>query len=84
MKQFAYGLIVFAALAGPARATSCAEGMEVIERISGTLDLSKSERSKVTALIAKAKLEDRQGHERNCKIAAASAIRFLLVKAVID
>ena len=84
MKQFAYGLIVFAALAGPARASACAEGVEIVEQVSNNLDLSGSERAKVKALIAKARLEDQQGHERNCKIAAANAIRFLLVKTAID
>jgi hypothetical protein len=84
MKQFVCGLIVFAALAGPARAASCAEGVQIVEQITGTLDLSESERSKIRALIAKAKTEDQQGHERACKIIMAGAIRFFLVRTVID
>jgi hypothetical protein len=84
MKPFVYGLAVLAVLASPARAGSCAEGVQIIEQISNTLDLSEAERSKVRASIAKAKTEDREGRERNCKIAAAGAIRFFLVRTLVD
>ncbi len=84
MKRFAYGLIAIAALASPAGAASCAEGVQAIEEMSNALDLSEAELSKVKALIAKAKTEDQQGRERNCKLIAAGAIRFLLVKTLID
>ncbi len=84
IKPFVCGLAILAVLASPARAGSCAEGVQIIEQISNTLDLSEPERSKVRALIAKAKTEDREGRERNCKIAAASAIRFFLVRTLVD
>ena len=84
MKQFVCGLIVFAALAGPARAASCAEGVQIVEQMTGALDLSEAEWSKVKALIAKAKTEDQQGRERFCKIIMADVIRFFLVRTVID
>ncbi len=84
MKQFVCGLIVFAALASPARAASCAEGVQIVEQMTGTLDLSEAERSRIKALVAKAKTEDREGRERSCKIILAGAIRFFLVRTVID
>jgi hypothetical protein len=84
MKQFVCGLIVLAALAGPARAASCAEGVQIVEQMTGTLDLTEAERSKMRALIARAKTEDQQGRERSCKIILAGAIRFFLVRTVID
>ena len=84
MKRFVYGLTILAALASPARAVSCGEGVPIIEEMSATLDLSEAERSKVKALIEKAKAENQQGRERDCKFAAAEAIRFLLVKTLID
>jgi hypothetical protein len=84
MKPFVYGLAALAAFASPVRAASCAEGVQVIEQISNALGLSGAELSKVRASIAKAKAEDRQGRERNCKIAAAGAIRFLLVRTLVD
>ena len=84
MKQFACGLIVIAALAGPARAASCTEGVQIVEQMTDALDLSDAERTRVKALIAKAKTEDQQGRERACKIVVAGAIRFFLIKTVID
>lgn len=84
MKHLLYGLTVLAALAGPSHAASCAEGVQIVEQMSNALDLSEAERSKVKALIAKAKTEDRQGREHNCKLAAASVIRFFLVRTMVD
>ncbi len=84
MKRFFSGLIVLAALASPARAATCAEGFQVIEEMSQALDLPEAERSNVQALITKAKIEDRQGHQRNCKLILAGAIRFFLIKTVLD
>ena len=84
MKQFTYAAMAFAAFAGPAHAATCAEGLQVIEQMSRTLDLSEAEQLTVQALVAKAKIEDRQGRERNCKINLADAIRFFLIKTVLD
>jgi len=84
MKKLACGLIVFVALASPARAVTCADGMKVIEQMSKVLDLSDIERSNIEALITKAKIEDEAGHQRNCKIILSDAIRFFLIKTVID
>ena len=84
MKKLICGLIVFAAVASPARAVTCAEGRDVIEQMSKVLNLSDLERSSIEALIAKAKIEEEQGHQRNCKIILADAIRFFLIKTVID
>jgi len=84
MKQLVCGLIVFTALAGPARAVTCAEGRRVIDQMSKILDLSEMERSNIDALITKAKIEEEQGRQRNCKIILADAIRFFLIKTVID
>ncbi|MGO9545020.1 MAG: hypothetical protein ACLPPF_09515 [Rhodomicrobium sp.] len=84
MKQIVCAFAIFAALASPARAVSCAEGMQVIDQMSKILDLSDLERSNIQALITKAKIEDEQGRQRNCKIILADAIRFFLIKTVID
>ena len=84
MKQLVYGLIVFTALASPARAVTCAEGMQVVGQLSQALDLSALERSNIEALITKAKIEEEQGRQRNCKIVLADAIRFFLIKSVLD
>ncbi len=84
MKQLFCGLIVFVALASPASAATCAEGVQVIEQMSKALDLPEAERSNIQALIAKAMIEDQQGHQRNCKIILAGAIRFFLMKTVLD
>ena len=84
MKNFIYGLVLFAAFGSPARAATCAEGMQIVEQISKSLDLSQAERLNIEALITKAKTEDRQGRERNCKVILAGAIRFFLVKTVLE
>jgi hypothetical protein len=84
MKKLLCGFIVFVALANPARAVTCAEGILVIDQMSKTLDLSDLERSNIEALLTKAKIEEEQLHERKCKIILADAIRFFLIKSVID
>ncbi len=84
IKQFAFGVAVLAFLASPVRAASCAEGAGIVEQMAGTLDLSEAERSKVKASIAKARTEDSQGRERACKTTLAGAIRFFLIRTVID
>jgi len=84
MKQFVSGFILLAAWAGPAAAASCAEGFPIIEEMSKTLDLSEAERVNVQALVAKARIEERQGHQKNCKIILSGAIRFFLIKTVLD
>ncbi len=84
MKQIITVLFLLAAWAGPASAASCAEGFPIIEEMSKTLDLSVAERANVHALVAKAKIEERQGHQKNCKITLSGAIRFFLIKTVLD
>jgi len=68
----------------PAHAASCHEGMQAIEQMSKILDLSQLEQSNIDALIVKAKIENEQGRQRNCKIILADAIRFFLIKTVLD
>jgi hypothetical protein len=84
MKRFVCGLIIVVALASPARAVTCREGMKVIDDMSRILELSELERSSIDALITKAKIEEEQGRQRNCKIILADAIRFFLIKTVLD
>ncbi len=84
MKQLLLGLIFLAALGAPARAVTCAEGMQVIGQMSKILELSDLEQSNIEALITKAKIEEEQGRQRNCKIILADAIRFFLIKTVLD
>lgn len=84
MKPFIIGLAVSAVFASPAAAATCAEGVQIVERISNTLDLSEAERANIQALITKAQIEERQGRRRNCKITLAGAIRFFLIKTVLD
>ena len=84
MKQLLCGLVFAAAFAGQAHAVTCAEGMQVIDQMSKILELSDIEQSNIEALITKAKLEDEQGRQRNCKIILADAIRFFLIKTVLD
>jgi hypothetical protein len=84
MKQFVCAFVIAAVLAMPARAVTCAEGMQVIDQMSKILELSELERSSIDALITKAKIEEEQGRQRNCKIILADAIRFFLIKTVLD
>jgi hypothetical protein len=84
MKQFVCAFVIVAALATPARAVTCAEGMQVIDQMAKILELSELERSSIDALITKAKIEEEQGRQRNCKIILADAIRFFLIKTVLD
>ena len=58
--------------------------MQVIDQMSRILELSDLERSNIDALITKARIEDEQGRARNCKIILADAIRFFLIKTVLD
>ncbi len=76
--------ILFALGQTPARAATCQEGMQVIEQMSKILELTDLELSNIEALITKAKLESEQGRERNCKIILADAIRFFLIKTVLE
>ncbi|MBI4725106.1 MAG: hypothetical protein HY765_09040, partial [Rhodomicrobium sp.] len=48
------------------------------------LDLSEFERSNIDALIVKARIEDEQGRQRNCKIILADAIRFFLMRTALN
>jgi hypothetical protein len=84
MKQVLCAFMLLAALAAPARAVTCAEGMRVIDEMAKILDLSPSEQANIEALITKAKIEEEQGRQRNCKIILADAIRYFLIKTVID
>jgi hypothetical protein len=84
MKQVLSALILFVALATPARAVTCAEGVLVIDEMARILDLSKNEQANIDALITKAKIEDEQGRQRNCKIILADAIRYFLIKTVLE
>lgn len=84
MKRIMAGLFLFAASAGPAGAATCAEGFPIIEEMSKTLDLSEAERANVRAIVAKARIEERQGHQKNCKLILSGAIRFFLIKTVLD
>jgi hypothetical protein len=84
MKQFVCAFVIVAAFAIPARAVTCAEGMKVIDQMSRILELSELERSSIDALITKARIEEEQGRQRNCKIILADAIRFFLIKTVLD
>jgi hypothetical protein len=84
MKQLLPIIVIFVALASPARAVTCAEGMRVIDQMSKILELSETEQSNIEALITKAKIEEEQGRQRNCKIILADAIRFFLIKTVLD
>jgi hypothetical protein len=84
MKQLLFGAVFLAAFELPARAVTCAEGMQVIDQMSRILELSELEQSNIEALITKAKLEEEQGRQRNCKIILADAIRFFLIKTVLD
>jgi hypothetical protein len=84
MNKLLCGFIVFVATLSPVHAVTCADGMKVIEQMSNVLDLSELEKSNIEALITKAKIEDEQGRQRNCKIILADAIRFFLIKTVID
>jgi hypothetical protein len=84
MKQVLCALLLFAALATPARAVTCAEGVLVIDEMARILDLSKNEQANIDALITKAKIEDEQGRQRNCKIILADAIRYFLIKTVLE
>ncbi len=77
-------LILFIAAVSPAQAVTCAEGMQVIEQMSRVLELSAVEKANIEALIAKAKIEEQQGRQRNCKIVLSDAIRFFLIKTVLD
>ncbi len=84
MKQVFCVFMLLAALASPARAVTCAEGMQVIDEMARILELSQSEQANIEALITKAKIEEEQGRQRNCKIILADAIRYFLIKTVID
>jgi hypothetical protein len=84
MKQVLYAFMFLAALSLPASAVTCAEGMRVIDEMAKILELSQSEQANIEALISKAKIEDEQGRQRNCKIILADAIRYFLIKTVID
>lgn len=68
----------------PARAATCTEGMQVIEQMSKILELTDLELANIQALITKAKIELEKGHERTCKIILADAIRFFLIKTVLE
>jgi hypothetical protein len=84
MKQVLYAFMLLAALAAPASAATCAEGMQVIDEMAKIMELSQSEQANIEALITKAKFEEQQGRQRNCKIILADAIRYFLIKTVID
>jgi hypothetical protein len=84
MKHLVYAFVIAAALATPARAVTCAEGMKVIDQMARILELTDLERSSIDALITKAKIEEEQGRQRNCKIILADAIRFFLIKTVLE
>jgi hypothetical protein len=84
MKRIIAGSFLLAASACPAWAASCAEGFPIVEEMSKTLDLSEAEKANVHALVAKARIEERLGHQKNCKLILSGAIRFFLIKTVLD
>ncbi len=84
MKRIACIALAISLATVPAHAATCGEGMTVIEQMAKILELSQLEQSNIEALVTKAKLEGEQGKERNCKIILADAIRFFLIKTVLD
>jgi hypothetical protein len=84
MKKLCLGLILLAFGGSSAGAVTCSEGMQVIGQMSKILELSAVEQSNIQALITKAKIEEEQGRQRNCKIILSDAIRFFLIKTVLD
>ena len=84
MRQLLCLPILIALVQTPAHAATCEEGRQVIEQMSKMLGLSEFEESNIEALITKARLEQEQGHERSCKIILADAIRFFLIKTVME
>jgi hypothetical protein len=71
-------------LAQPAAAVTCNDGLSAVADMSRIMDLNMAEKANVDALIVKAKLEAEQGRQRNCKLILADAIRFFLIKSVIQ
>jgi 16S rRNA G966 N2-methylase RsmD len=69
---------------GSAHAVSCEQGMKVIGQMSKVLELNEVEQNNIQALIDKAKREEEQGHEHDCKVILADAIRFFLIKTVLE
>ncbi|MFT4079176.1 hypothetical protein [Rhodomicrobium lacus] len=63
---------------------TCSDGMAVIDQMTQILQLSDTEQTNISALLSKARLEDEQGHQRVCKVILADAIRFFLIKTVLD
>jgi hypothetical protein len=83
-RRLAIACVAVFASAMPAAAATCEEGVVAIEQISKLLELSELEQSNVESLIVKAKLEQEQGRQRNCKIILADAIRFFLIRAALE
>jgi hypothetical protein len=65
-------------------AVTCQDGLEAIEGMARIMDLSDFEQANIQALLAKAKLEGDKGKQRNCKLILADAIRFFLIKSVMQ
>jgi hypothetical protein len=72
--------------ASPAKAqsASCEDGLVAIASMSKIMGLSDLEQANIEALMVKAKQEGDQGKQRNCKLILADAIRFFLIKSVIQ
>ncbi|MBT3069454.1 hypothetical protein KKP04_01035 [Rhodomicrobium sp. Az07] len=84
MKRLLCSFAIVAALASPARAATCSDGMVVIDQMTQILQLSETEQTNISALLSRARLEDERGHQRSCKVILADAIRFFLIKTVLD
>jgi hypothetical protein len=76
--------VTLAAAAPRANAATCEEGLVAIESMSRIMDLTDLEQANITALVVRAKQEGEQGKQRNCKLILADAIRFFLIKSVIQ
>jgi len=83
-RSFLLAVIVGALFIAPARAVTCQDGLAAIESMSRVMELTAFEQANIEALITKARLENDKGKQRNCKLILADAIRFFLIKSVIQ
>ncbi len=83
-RTFLLATLLGALMMTPARAVTCQDGLAAIESMSKIMQLTEFEQANIEALMVKAKLENDKGKQRNCKLILADAIRFFLIKSVIQ
>lgn len=80
MKHIAILAIACILLTGRSYAASCGDGLVMLERTLPYAELTINDRKIAHNMLAKARNENSQGHERECRLLAGEIVKVFILK----